>query len=586
MKGLDNKTKIIIGIISAIFIIAIIVGVVLYFTTDIFTSKEKKFQRYIVQNIETLNNFTDISGETQYRKTLEDNSFNENSKVTLKYINKEGNEENFTGNIMGTDNKDTDIAYKDIKVVSGDKDVIEIEYLKESNIYGLHFVNIADKFATIDISNNISTILKYFGLDSKLNTDKINKVKLSEIFDLTKEEIQQLESKYLSIFMEKITKDCYSSQNDKMITLSNGQSITANSYILTLDAQQVQNTYESILSQLSNDEIILTKLGNIDNKIKETGIKLNKDIKTQFIEKIDELEKNIKIVSELKITLYELDGTPVRTTIEYGDKTIDIDQNSSNSITIKYSNLVSEEVQNTNITIKKENNALEVNYQDSNNRKVDITRNIEIAGNKAKSDMSLKYSSNDVKGLEIGLNRDIITGTANQIPTSFEAVGKILLNDYEDQSIDYAFTTLRNRIMKALRNKRNETNSSLINYLIEYNNQLEEADKKEEEMKRKRFNSKFEDYEGKNLEQDIVLNMLDEAGKNMSNYQTIGRNQVKIYIKEGRTNKDLAEEIKENLAKIEGKKYNIKIEYDENAWINQITIEIIQEETEQNQIQR
>ena len=95
-------------------------------------------------------------------------------------------------------------------------------------------------------------------------------------------------------------------------------------------------------------------------------------------------------------------------------------------------------------------------------------------------------------------------------------------------------------------------------------------------MSREKFNSKFELYEGENQEQSIVLNLLDEVGKNMSNYQVIGNNKIKIYIEEGKKNTDLVTEIKNKISKEQIKVYNISMGYDKNAKINEVTIELAQ----------
>ena len=68
MQSSNKKLKIIIGIIIAVVIIALITGIVLYFTTDIFKSKKDMFNTYLLQDFNTINNIVDLSKETEYRK--------------------------------------------------------------------------------------------------------------------------------------------------------------------------------------------------------------------------------------------------------------------------------------------------------------------------------------------------------------------------------------------------------------------------------------------------------------------------------------------------------------------------------------
>lgn len=573
----NKNSSTIIGIIS-IFLVAVLitVGIILYLKTDIFKSDEELFQRQFLQNIDVINEFTDISKEIEYRKLIEENSFNETTDVGLKYIDNQGNEDNFTGNITGINNNETNVAYKDIEINYGTTNVMKMTYLKENNIYGIRFLE-GTKFAVIDISNDITAVLKYFGIENIVNSGKINIVSLSDILNLTNEEIEQLEKQYLTIVLQNITKQNYSSQKERMITLNNNESVVTDSYALSINAQQVEIIYENILNQLSKDEIILAKLENIDNKIKEMGINLNTGIKTIFTEAISQKINDINIESGLVVTVYELEGTTVRTTFEYENKIVEIDINNTNDITIKYSDIISESIQDMTISIKKENNILQVNYEDYNNTMIEIIRQLNINNNDIKSVINFKYANNDnIKDLEINIDRILKIGESNEIPTSFEKSGKVLLNDYDEGSTSKNIEALKNRIVKLLREKRDKTNSVLLNYIIQYNNQLEENEKTEEENKRKKFNSKFELYEGENQEQSIVLNLLDEVGKNMSNYQVIGNNKIKIYIEEGKKNTDLVTEIKNKISKEQIKVYNISMGYDKNAKINEVTIELAQ----------
>lgn len=571
----NNKTFMIVGIISIFLFVALIVtGIILYLKTDIFKSDEELFQRQFLQNIDVINNLTDISIEHEYRKQLEENSFNETTELNLKYIDSQGKEDNFKGNITGINNKETNLAYKDIKINYGTTNVINMTYLKENNIYGLRFIE-GTKFATIDTNNDITAVLKYFGIEDISNSSKITPVDLSNTLSLSNEEIEQLEKQYLTIVLQNIIKQNYSSQKERMITLNNNESVVTDSYVLNLSAQQVETIYENILSQLAKDEIILAKLENIDNKIKEMGININTSTKTYFTEMINQKINNIDIESGLVVTVYELEGTTVRTTIEYGNNVFEVDINNTSDITIKYSNIVGENIQDTIISIKKENNILQINYADYNNIIVEIIRQLNINNNDIKSVTNFKYVDNSIKDLEIGIDRTIKVGVADEIPTSFERSGKILLNDYDEQSTAKNLEALKKRMVKLIREKRDETSSTLLNYIIQYNNQLEEDEKTEEENKRKKFNSKFELYEGENQEQNIVSNLLDEAGKNMSNYQMIGNNKVKIYIEEGKKNTDLVTEIKSKIFTEEERTYNVKMGYNKDAKINEITIEVV-----------
>ena len=572
----NNKTFMIITIISIFLVVSlIVVGIILYLKTDIFKSEEELFQRQFLQNIDVINNITDISIEGEYRKKLEENSYNEVTGLNLKYVDNEGKEDNFTGEITGINNKEQNLAFKDIKIDYGTTDVVKMTYLKENNIYGLRFIE-GTKFATIDTENDITAVLKYFGIEDIIDSGKIKTVNLADMFTLSYEEIEQLETKYLSIVLQNVIKENYSSKKENVITLSNNQSVTADAYILNLTKQQVETIYDKVLNELINDEIILSKIDNIDNKIKEMGIELNTNIRAFYTEAINKKLKNINIASDIVLTVYEVEGNTVKTTIEYANQAIEFDIINQNEINIKYLQLISENLQETTISIKKEQDTLKVGYQDYNNKKIEFIRNLTINDNEIQSVINLKYSDNNIiKELDVSLDKKITIGLANEIPTSFEESGKVLLNDYDEKSTHTNLEALKKRIIKLIREKRDETESVLLDYIVQYNNKLEENEKTEEEKKRKKFNSKFEVYEGENLEKSIVLNMIDEAGKNILNYQVIGNDQIKIYIEEGKENKELTEEIKSKLEQLEENSYNITIGYDKNAKVNQVALKVV-----------
>ena len=317
------------------------------------------------------------------------------------------------------------------------------------------------------------------------------------------------------------------------------------------------------------------------------GINLNKDIKTLFLEKIQELINNVEIKDGLTITVYEFEGQTLITYIEYENKVIEIDVYNENNITIKITDESSEQVMNSNLSITKQENTINFKYEDNLNTSLEMARTLNNNSNEINSLTNIKINKeNVINGLELNINRNLKIGEISSITTSYNQVDKILLNDYGNEaleteiSIDYALSTLNKRIITSLRKKREQTNSTLLNYIIEYYNKKEEEKDLEEENKRNLFNGKFKMYEGEGLDQGIVLNMLDEAGNNMTDYRTEGTDTVILNIKEGVKNQDLITEIKNGLNMEEDKvdSYGIKLEYDENGLLNRIILTLEKEE--------
>ena len=80
-------------------------------------------------------------------------------------------------------------------------------------------------------------------------------INLSELFNLTEEEKEKILNNYMSIILSNINKKDYSSSGEEIITLSNNQSVTTKSYVLTLDSKQLTHIYVDVLDNLTKDEI-------------------------------------------------------------------------------------------------------------------------------------------------------------------------------------------------------------------------------------------------------------------------------------------------------------------------------------------
>ena len=72
---------------------------------------------------------------------------------------------------------------------------------------------------------------------------------------------------------------------------------------------------------------------------------------------------------------------------------------------------------------------------------------------------------------------------------------------------------------------------------------IAQEQKSEEELKKENFNNKFALYEGEDLELEYVKKLLKTVGQNMSDYKVITGTQMRIYIKEGEKNEEMANKI-------------------------------------------
>ena len=93
------------------------------------------------------------------------------------------------------------------------------------------------------------------------------------------------------------------------------------------------------------------------------------------------------------------------------------------------------------------------------------------------------------------------------------------------------------------------------------------------ELKKQRFNNKFVLYEGENIDIATVTKLLKTAGKNMTDFEVIDGRNIKILIQSGVKNDEKAEQIINALSS-QKYTYNIKMEYNEEGYINAIDISV------------
>lgn len=343
----------IVTITCIIIAVIAIVLIVLYFATDIFIPKSNLFAKFFSQNLEHIEQISDFSFETSCLSEIKQNNYKESTRISTLFMNSKNTQEDFNifidGNVDNVKNK----SNKKINIKYGENtNVLNVEYFKENNIYGLLFSDVVTKYISFR-NDNLKEVLKNLNIDtSNFNNDKIQDINLLQIINFSKEEKEQLKNRYLQIALREINSNQYTSEKDRMITLSNGQSVTTKSYVLTLSSEQTKNILTSIFKQMYQDDVILKKIESLDTDLKNIGV--NTEVKQKILGRLDDLIQAINNVEEnfnSKIIVYVLDGQTVRTSFEIGsyDIILDFDEATS-SLNIKYKNVVAEESIELNLT--------------------------------------------------------------------------------------------------------------------------------------------------------------------------------------------------------------------------------------------
>ena len=585
---MEKKLKIIIILlIVAMFLIAIIGGI-LYFTTDLLKSKESLFQKYLFQNVQNIATVFDVSTGEKYIDYIRNNDYTENTEMNFSYLETENDQEEiYKITAEGISNNSENAFYENIKASYGNEELANIELLRQNEVYGLRLSNLVQQFVSIEnatmyyVVSNLGYNGTYF--QEKINPDNVN---FSGLFDLSEEEINTLREKYSNAIFSDIDSKSYSSKNNVTITLSNTESLeNAKQYTLTLSKTEVDKIYRKILNEAINDTIILSKLEKIDNEIKEFGIIVpeGESLKERYTKKLQEIYDSIEYTGQnsqmITFNVYQYKGTTYRTSMktDAGEYIIDLNNKNGTELSYKTIKLTPEGEDVTLYTLGKQADGLRHIAYEDNDKSYDISLKTVSDENKITEAGSFLYKSKNINQIKIDLQTVFDFSNKKQIERKFEENNNILLNNFESDTIENIFVSLNNRIIKQIEDKKAIINTKLLNNISIWIDKKETERKNIElnnlELKKQKFNNKFVLYEGENTDIATVTKLLKTAGKNMTNFEVIDGRHIKILIQSGVKNDEKAEQIINALSS-QKYTYNIKMEYNEEGYINAIDISV------------
>ena len=603
----SGNKKILIIVIIVILFLAIIGGAFafLFFATDIFKSDKELFGKYITQNTEHLNKMLDSQTQKIYQSVKEMNTYN--IDVDVRISHSEGGEVSNPFNNLSfqlKSQKDGDYIYKMAQVAYQDQEALQIEGIKNGEIYGVRFSDVFRQFISVRNEEAIMQVPNNLELDAEMlknimgiingDTNLLDKI-------ITKDEINQLKEKYTKIIFDSFENATYSSQKDAVITVNNN-TINANAYIASLTSEQVQNMIVQLLNNLKTDDIII-------NKLETLKITTREEIETQ----IDEILENLGIdqkIPAIKVTVYQTNGITIRTLIEIDLNKITIDntEQDGNSVTkIQIENLNAEQVNQQNIEITKTNTENKENY----NIKLEI-----INGENTytfKTDLTTENSNNNItteinNQFKMGITTidvNLIAHTKQYIEEKVELneTNNVILNDLDDNTrkgiISRVETEVPAKVTSRLDTLAQLLFSKSLEQIIEETvpsepeqpespstGNEEPTESQLSQVEVNRFNAKFEFYTGESVSAENVRTLVNEAKTNLASVQITPQeteepenpyNQEEpkqiftLNIEKDVKNEELANSVLEKIK--EDAKYRVSITYNEqNQLIQTITI--------------
>lgn len=603
-------------IIIIILIILIILGIcsVLYFKTDMFKSNETLFIKYFMQNFsvgqkiktQTTSQITDILEQKKYTSIINSNiEYIEN--ISTSDENKNNKINNINLKIESQNDKANNYQYKNIILRKEDKKISGIEYYNENELEAIRINGIKQFISTEN--TNFDELLK----DTNITNLNIlfEDINIFNLITFSEEEKEQLLNTYFEIIKSNIKSDKYKKKANSMITINN-QNINTNEYSVTLTKEEYNNILIKILEQTIKDEIILSKIDNIELNIKQiTKIDNEKNYKEIFIEyiqnKIKEIKDNNIGQDQVIIKVYENNGNLIKTSIEKTDKKIELDINNLIRLNIIEINdgIQSEdilEIQNqeenlqTNIIVnyKKINNGLYIN-------EAQIIYSEKIDNNRIQKHIQTTLSNEKYKSTLI-INDDITIVDELQKNTDFENYN-IKLDDFSEGQ-KQNILRLVNEVIKS---QLNEINGQIT--IDDYKKMFQNLNilKKDTvkitnepiltETQKNRFNAQFQFFESQNLNKENMAELLetlknnfndmsvilksgeiqglDEEKINIDNKEYIDNiSEIVISVKQNTNNEEKQKQITTFIEKNNDKKYSIILNYDEYGLIEYIRIKI------------
>ena len=609
MMPRKKRIALAIAIPSIIVIIIIITGILLYLNTDMFKSNKTLFFKYFGKNSENIKEIEEIFESTEYEKNLQNNKYTDDINIKVNYTNNlqttSEDNSNTINNvkllIKGEEDKNNKYSYKDFKLEKDkniatntenqsssensnesnnkEQNIMEVEYIKNDNNYGIRFSDLFKQYLVVE-NNNLKDLFRKIGyseqeLENVPDSIEINDITLSDI-KFTEDEIKQLSEKYSEIINKKVSKEKFEKNSKQVITI-NEKNITTNAYILKLTNEELNNLYVDLLESLKQDEIILNKIESIQNKINSININSSesKDLKESFAEEIDlQIEKINKTNignQETKIIVYENSGKTIRTAIQGKDYEINFDYiNTQDEKNIELI-VKKDEIETYNIKLKKDKDGIKLDIysnDETNPIKISLEQNKNESDKKCSNNINLKYENANSK-LEVSAEQEINIVDNFENENTLNDQNSILLNGLEKEQLQAVLNQVSEEVQQKINSISEEVKINDIQEILEALGIINKQQNIEAggitETEKNRFNSKFEILKGEELDNENVLKVVEAVKDNIINAQVDTNEEIKIEISRNESNQDIEKSLEEYIKKEKDKKYDIKIEYDEDT---------------------
>lgn len=598
MRSVSKKVAII--IILIILIIGICGGVFayLFLATDTFKSEKELFFNYLTQNVETIKEIANSKTLENYNNLKNGQTYEENTTANIKYA--EGGEISSPYNNLSMtlkNQKDTDYNYKDFNIIFEEQSAVQIEGIQNSGNYGIRFSNLLKQFVSLENGQKIDGLEIEDEKLEALNAIIVDDSTYFQDMIFSKQELQSLESKYITVISQILSQGSFSKQSKSTITVGS-QSIQTTAYSVDLTGYQFQNLIIEILNNLKIDDTIIGKIEAISGSSEN------------YVNTIDSKIKQVedKDFKAVKIVVYEKGGVTQRTEMQSEDFNVIMDisiQNGNGNITFEYTSLNSENNSKTlniskQLTDTKENYAITFNVA---NGEEEYEINATLDSDFARTNLSFGYKKG-ITEITISLENNISTSIGEKIELTSE--NNVILNELSEESLSATLNVLNVQVPEKLKGRyelliQKLQATELINEIKNKYNIIFGAEAVEEEQPQEngdnltgeetpsseaddltkteinRFNAMFQFYSGTGISGANVKQMVELSKDYLEsvNIEPIegenNKEKITLNIKLGSANVELANSIIERID--EQKKYEVSMTFNEtNGILETITI--------------
>ena len=593
---IPRKKRRMIIIISVILVLLIILTafLIVYINTDMFKSNKTLFEKYFSKNVENINQmYTSLASKTDYENSLEQNKYTVNTQINVNNTENIGTTEENTDNVINqlkiVADGQVDIAnqyeYQDMNLYKNDESILELEYIKDENLYGIRFTDLFQQYLLAE-NSNLQELFSNLGYSQEQVANIPNEISLdlSQI-QLSDEEKTTFSNRYLEIIKNNLADKTFSKEENQNIEID-GKSVQVNEYSVTLTKEQLNNLYLAILEQLKNDDIILGKLDGLQsvfdslNQLNVNESDENQEniqnVKDSFVTEIDNIIGQINQSNigqdETKIVVYKNMKNTVRTAIQTPEYEINFDYlSTSEEKFMQLQRVTTDNKSEQIVNLKKTSNNIEMNLEnteDGDTRTITLKQSKEINGNMMNKNLTIQSGTLDNKVEAIisqkiqtvnQFENEVVLGDDNAINLSaLDAEQLQSLLSTVTEGVNNKFTEVQNQI------NTDEITQVLINAgVVQEDNTLQASGVTEAE--RNRYNSQFEILKGQDLDADRVIEVFNAINDYISNYEVVSGTELRVILDRNNKNEDAITTLTNFIEENGNEKYTIDFEYDETT---------------------